>query len=181
MRPRSRTAIAPFRKPPYHWKQIDSGLEDVFIHLMAKAPKGQVSHEKHRWFSPARFWAVVVKEFIQMRRDRLTFAMMIGMPLMQLILFGFAINADPKHLPTAVLLADRGPYGRTLLSALQNSSYYRHSLGKCGREAEGSEAARARQGPVRRQYSGGFFARAAARRSAGRPDRSRCDRPGCDR
>ena len=66
-------------------------------------------------FSPARCWAVVVKEFIQMRRDRLTFGMMIGIPLLQLILFGFAINSDPRHLPTAVLLADRGPQGRTLL------------------------------------------------------------------
>ena len=47
----------------------------------------------------ARFWAMVVKEFVQMRRDRLTFGMMIGIPLMQLVLFGFAINSDPKHLP----------------------------------------------------------------------------------
>ena len=58
-------------------------------------------------FSPARFWAMVVKEFVQMRRDRLTFAMMVGIPLLQLVLFGFAINSDPKHLPTAMLLATR--------------------------------------------------------------------------
>lgn len=77
----------------------------------------------HR-FSPARFWAMVVKEFIQMRRDRLTFAMMVGVPLMQLVLFGFAINADPKQLPTAVLQADRGPYGRTLLTSIKNSGYF---------------------------------------------------------
>ena len=69
-----------------------------------------------RTFSFSRFWAIVVKEFIQMRRDRVTFGMMIGIPLIQLILFGFAINADPKHLPTAVLLADYGPQGRTLLA-----------------------------------------------------------------
>ena len=67
---------------------------------------------------------MVVKEFTQMRRDRLTFGMMLGIPLLQLVLFGFAINADPKHLPTAVLLADHGPYGRALLYALQNSSYF---------------------------------------------------------
>ena len=59
-----------------------------------------------------------------MRRDRVTFGMMIGIPLIQLILFGFAINADPKHLPTAVLLADYGPHGRTLLQAIQNSDYF---------------------------------------------------------
>ncbi len=75
-------------------------------------------------FSVARFRAMLVKEFIQMRRDRLTFARMIGIPLLQLILFGYAINADPKHLPAAVLVADQGPEGRTLLFALQNSSYY---------------------------------------------------------
>ena len=56
-------------------------------------------------FNLRRFAAVVAKEFIQMRRDRLTFGMMVGIPLMQLVLFGFAINADPKHLPTAVLSA----------------------------------------------------------------------------
>src|ERR1044072_60237 len=75
-------------------------------------------------FSAARFWAIVVKEFVQMRRDRLTFGMMVGIPILQLVLFGFAINSDPKHLPTAVLLADHGPYGRTLLYALRNSGYF---------------------------------------------------------
>src|SRR5205814_1825550 len=69
-------------------------------------------------------WAIVVKEFIQMRRDRLTFGMMIGIPLLQLILFGYAINADPKHLPTAVHLADDGPQGRTLLHAIKYSGYF---------------------------------------------------------
>jgi ABC-2 type transport system permease protein len=72
-------------------------------------------------FSLVRFCAMVVKEFIQMRRDRVTFAMMVGIPLIQLVLFGFAINSDPKHLPAAVLLADHGPQGRTLLHAIRNS------------------------------------------------------------
>jgi ABC-2 type transport system permease protein len=75
-------------------------------------------------FSLSRFRAMVVKEFVQMRRDRLTFGMMIGIPLIQLILFGLAINADPKHLPTAVLLADRGPQGRSLLEAIRHSNYF---------------------------------------------------------
>jgi len=74
--------------------------------------------------SATRFRAVVVKEFIQMRRDRLTFGMMIGIPLLQLILFGYAINTDPKHLPAAVLLADNGPQGRSLLAAVRNSGYF---------------------------------------------------------
>jgi ABC-2 type transport system permease protein len=75
-------------------------------------------------FSGRRFVAMVVKEFIQMLRDRVTFGMMVGIPLIQLVLFGYAINSDPKHLPAAVLLADRGPQGRTLLSAIKNSSYF---------------------------------------------------------
>ena len=90
-------------------------------------------------FSPARFWAMVVKEFIQMRRDRLTFGMMVGIPLLQLTLFGYAINSDPKHLPTAVLLADNGPQGRTLLYAVQNSSYF-DFVRQVKTEAEGEEA-----------------------------------------
>lgn len=60
-----------------------------------------------------------------MRRDRLTFVMMIGIPLIQIILFGFAINSDPKHLSAAVLTADHGPQDRALLSAIQNSAYFR--------------------------------------------------------
>ena len=59
-----------------------------------------------------------------MRRDRLTFAMMLGIPMIQLLLFGFAINSDPRHLPAAVLLADHGPQGRTLLHAMKNSTYF---------------------------------------------------------
>src|SRR5437870_4452010 len=76
-----------------------------------------------RRFSATRFWAMVVKEFVQMRRDRLTFAQMIGIPILQLVLFGYAINSDPRHLPAAVLLADNGPQGRTILEAIRNSTY----------------------------------------------------------
>jgi ABC-2 type transport system permease protein len=75
-------------------------------------------------FNWHRFWAIVVKEFIQMRRDRVTFAMMIGIPLVQLILFGYAINSDPKHLPTAVYSADNSVFSRTLVWGLRNSSYF---------------------------------------------------------
>lgn len=75
-------------------------------------------------FSWQRFLAIVRKEFIQMRRDKLTFAMMIGVPLLQLTLFGFAINADPKHLPTAVLNQDDSPFSRSLIAAMQTSQYF---------------------------------------------------------
>jgi ABC-2 type transport system permease protein len=80
--------------------------------------------KKHPPFSLERLWAIIVKEFTQMRRDRLTFAMMLGIPLLQLTLFGYAINSDPRHLPAAVLLADHGPQGRTLLYAMQNSTFF---------------------------------------------------------
>ena len=76
-------------------------------------------------FSFARFWAILTKEFVQMRRHRLTFAMMIGVPILQLVLFGFAINSDPKALPTAILVADNSDYARTLIRAIENSGYFR--------------------------------------------------------
>lgn len=81
----------------------------------------------HR-FSITRFLAIITKEFIQMRRDRVTFGMMVGIPLLQLMLFGFAINSDPKNLPAAVLMNDNGPQARTLLSAIRNSGYYEFVL-----------------------------------------------------
>jgi len=71
-----------------------------------------------------RTWAMVVKEFVQMRRDRMTFATMIFIPILQLVLFGYAINTDPKHLPTAVLLRDDGPLTRAVLAAMKNSDYF---------------------------------------------------------
>jgi len=71
-----------------------------------------------------RFWAMVSKEFVQMRRDRLTFAMMFGIPIMQMIVFGYAINSDPKHLPTAVVAADHSAYTRSVVAAMQNSDYF---------------------------------------------------------
>jgi ABC-2 type transport system permease protein len=66
----------------------------------------------------------VLKEFIQMKRDRVTFGMMVGIPLMQLLMFGFAINSDPRHLPAAVRAADQGPFARTLIQALRTSDYF---------------------------------------------------------
>lgn len=72
----------------------------------------------------SRIGAIFLKELVQMRRDRLTFAMMIGIPIMQLILFGYAINTDPKHLPTAVIVEEQTPVVRSILNALETSDYY---------------------------------------------------------
>jgi ABC-2 type transport system permease protein len=71
-----------------------------------------------------RTWAMVVKEFVQMRRDRMTFASMMLVPILQLTLFGYAINTDPKHLPTAVLVRDEGPLTRAVLAAFKNTDYF---------------------------------------------------------
>lgn len=71
-----------------------------------------------------RLWALLVKEFIQMRRDRLTFGMMIGLPIIQLILFGFAINTDVKHLPTIVFDQSLGQDSRDLVNSLEGSQYF---------------------------------------------------------
>ena len=79
---------------------------------------------RRRGWSLARFRAVLVKEFIQLFRDRLTFAMMVGVPVMQLILFGYAINADPRSLPTAVVLGDSGTFARSIVRALENTTYF---------------------------------------------------------
>jgi ABC-2 type transport system permease protein len=73
----------------------------------------------------SRWVGIIVKEFIQLKRDRLTFGMIIGIPVLQLILFGYAINSDPKRLPTAVLAADSSLYSRSLLAAMQTSEYFR--------------------------------------------------------
>lgn len=75
-------------------------------------------------FSFRRLLAVLAKEFLQLRRDRLTFAMILGVPLMQLFLFGFAINLNPRDLPTAVAIGDPGPLARSVVAALENSSYF---------------------------------------------------------
>jgi ABC-2 type transport system permease protein len=84
-----------------------------------------MSDERAMSFSWSRWVGIIVKEFIQLKRDRLTFGMIIGVPVLLLILFGYAINVDPKHLPTVVLAADSSPYSRTLLAAMQTSGYFR--------------------------------------------------------
>lgn len=94
-----------------------------------------------RSFSFRRFGAVLFKEFIQMRRDRVTFGMMIGLPLVQLFLFGFAINADPRHLPTLVEMGDNGPLSRAVIAGMAQSGYFDFK-GEVMGAAAGEEALR---------------------------------------
>lgn len=90
-----------------------------------------------RLFSFARLGALLRKEFIQMRRDKLTFAMMLAVPLMQLLLFGFAINLDPKGLPAALVSVNQDRYSRAMVSAMEMTGYYQfdHVVGSA-EEAE---------------------------------------------
>ena len=91
------------------------------------------------FFSFSRWLGIVGKEFIQLKRDRLTFGMIVGIPVIQLTLFGFAINSDPKHLPTMLLDADRSEFSRSIAAALANSSYF-DFIGEAKSEDEADRA-----------------------------------------
>lgn len=75
-------------------------------------------------FSATRVLAVMIKEFKQLTRDRLTYAMMLAIPVVQLLLFGYAINSEPRHLPTALLVQEDSVFARSVASALRNSAYF---------------------------------------------------------
>jgi ABC-2 type transport system permease protein len=93
----------------------------------------------NRGFSLGRWWSIVRKEFLQLRRDRVTFAMIVGVPIIQMALFGYAINTDPKHLDTAVINADNTDVTRSFLWAMKNSSYFKF-VGELPSEEAGREA-----------------------------------------
>ncbi|NUO87797.1 MAG: ABC transporter permease, partial [Cupriavidus sp.] len=86
-----------------------------------------------------RWWSIVLKEFLQLRRDRVTFGMVVGLPIMQLLLFGFAINTDPRQLPTAVIAADQSEFTRTFVASMAQSTYFR-LVGTLPDERAGREA-----------------------------------------
>jgi ABC-2 type transport system permease protein len=75
-------------------------------------------------FSFVRLWAMIVKEFIQMKRDKPTLGMIVGIPLILLLLFGYAINSNPKHLPTLVIDADNTVLSRTFIQDIKNTDYF---------------------------------------------------------
>src|SRR5215203_4066071 len=89
---------------------------------MAPSQPARASRRGGFW---RRTWAMLLKEFIQLKRDRVSFAMIIMIPLIQLLLFGYAINTNPRHLPTAVLLQEQNDVGRSILRALENTKYFK--------------------------------------------------------
>jgi ABC-2 type transport system permease protein len=90
-------------------------------------------------FSFQRWWAMVTKEFLQLRRDRVTFGMIVGVPIVQLTLFGYAINTDPKHMPTALIVADNSEFTRTFVQAMRTSEYF-NIVGELADEEAGRTA-----------------------------------------
>ena len=135
------------------------GLEDVFIHLMQGAADNlampakrersvaiatDVATRERLVLASQRWWAMVGKEFLQLRRDRVTFAMIVGIPIIQLTLFGFAINTDPKHLPTALIAADHSEFTRTFVAAMRDVRLLRLRRRAAGRGG-GPRGARARR------------------------------------
>src|SRR6266700_3573067 len=87
------------------------------------SPRSDVSEPRFGFW--LRSYAMVLKEFIQLRRDRVSFAMIVMIPVMQLMLFGFAINTTPRNLPTAVLMQEDSDLARSILKALENTAYFR--------------------------------------------------------
>ena len=96
-----------------------------------------------------------------MRRDRVTFAMMIGIPIMQLLLFGYAINTDPRHLPTLVEMNDSGPVTRSILASMESSTFFDFQGVVSGRE-DGDRALRDGTRKLRRRDPSGIRARRGA-------------------
>lgn len=82
------------------------------------------AHRPGRGLSLDRIVAVLVKEFIQLTRDRITYAMLLGVPVLQMLLFGYAINTDPRELPTAVLVQENSPFARAIIAGIGNSGYF---------------------------------------------------------
>ena len=125
-------AIAPYRNDPHLTWVASHAVARRRVHRPDEPGTGQfpMSAADHpyayrRGGFLRRIGAMLLKEFLQLRRDRITFATMIMIPLMQLILFGYAINTTPRDLPTAVLMQESSDVGRSILAALENTKYFK--------------------------------------------------------
>ena len=176
-------AVAPYRADPrLRWeaRRADAGGR---VHRPDEPGAGQfpmtAALDARRFLRDASL-AMLMKEFVQLRRDRITFATMIMIPLMQLVLFGYAINTTPRNMPTAVLLQETSDVGRSILAALAEHQILQDDASGA-RRGRVRPAAAVRHGAVRGRDPGEFRARAAARRPAGAAGRGRRDRSGRDR
>ena len=102
------------------WKTRAAGAETNMV-----AAKARAGIRRLPTFSITRWLGILTKEFLQLKRDRLTFGTIIGVPIIQLVMFGFAINSDPRHISTAIVVADPGPFARSYAAAMENSSYFK--------------------------------------------------------
>ena len=113
-----------FAGAQYKWRQIESGVEDVFIHLMESSKDKVLAMKTRPQFSLRRFWAMVVKEFVQMRRDRMTFGIMIGHSAAAAHSFRVRHQFGPQASPCRGTACGRRPARPHLLNAIENSSYF---------------------------------------------------------
>ena len=161
-------------------EKIETSLEDVFIYMMSRdGPTTRRPGMNGSSFSIARWWASCSRSSLQLRRDRVTFAMIVGIPIMQMALFGYAINTDPKHLDTAIISADDSDITRSFICGDEELVVLQDSSASCPtkqRDARRWRGARS----VRGEYSGGIHAPASAPRAAVVADRSRRHRSHAD-
>jgi hypothetical protein len=180
-------ALAPFKaEGGRRWQRIEPGLEDVFIHLMQSRRPRRGARRRRRG-ARAHEWILLVsragsassaRSSSSSKRDRLTFGMIVGIPIIQLVLFGFAINSDPKRLPTMLLDADRSEFSRSIVSALANSNYFAF-IGEASGEDEADRALATGRTQFVVTIPTGLRARccAASARGAGRRPTPRTRRP----
>ena len=177
-------AIAPYReRPGLDWERCFT-LARGRVHRSHGSGKGQFPMSIASAIGADGFWrrvfAMLLKELLQLRRDRITLATMISIPLLQLVLFGYAINTTPRYLPTAVLLQESSDVGRSILAALQNTKFFKVTR-ILHDEVRARRRAGFRQRPVRRRNSRRVRAGAAARRRSGTARCRRRHRSGSDR
>ena len=150
-------------------------LDSVARSSMAEAPRQILGG----WWR--RVHAVLVKEFLQLRRDRITWVLIFLAPVAQLLLYGYAVNTTPRHMPTAVLLQEQSDLGRSILKALENTAFF--SITHHARDLpELDRLIEIGGGAVRNRDTGGLRARGPPRRAAGAADdrgRDRSDRGQC--
>ena len=174
-------AIAPYRQDASLSLGEVRALARGRVHRPDGPRQGQFPMNALRQFAASgallRTKAMLIKEFIQLRRDRVSFAMIVMVPLMQLLLFGYAINTTPRDLPTAVLLQESSDLGRSILKALENTKYFKVTR-QVRDEAEFDRVLASGEVLFAIEIPAQLRARGAPRRDAGDAGRGRRHRSG---